>query len=286
MSKFFHFITMIVVTAVVLFSAVQYAFAQDEPVIPEYINSLLSKYKEINEKEQLEYKLDGIAIKSPHLLDAPEYYVVNLSKKLEFSEFILSSMMYFRKSPDGSSSKSFSFIMPFCTQAIELTALTMAVLDNSLTYETAHSMTHEFVKAYDGDTAFSSLKTIGDYTLNWYVTPRSEFVLSVMYKSEINVPIDKSLYHKSSYQDISSVKTHGEKIYLRGFVEKQYSEYAGPILYEVIEFTSEGKRYRAQFTYPQVLENFIVGKEYTFYGSVAYPFEHGYACLYLDYYEE
>ena len=286
MSKFFRLITIVAVTAVVLFSAVHCAFAQDEPVIPEYINSLLSKYNEINEKEHLGYKFEGVTVESPDFSDALEYYDALFIKKMTFIEEMIPSRLYFSKLLDGNSSKSFSIITSDGALAVQLTAMTMAVLDNSLTYDKAYSMTMEFVNAYDDSTAYSDSKTLGDYTFIWYLSPKIEFVLSVMYKSEINVPIDKSLYHKSSYQDISSVKTHGEKIYLRGFVEKQYSEYSGPILYEVIEFTSEGKSYRAQFTYPQVLENFIVGKEYTFYGSVAYPFEYGYACLYLDYYEE
>jgi hypothetical protein len=274
-----------VATAAILLSTIDCALAPDETV-PEYINSLLSKYNEINEKEYLDYKFEGITVESPVFSGELEYYAALYTKEMFFIEETIPNRFYFSKLPDGSSSKSFSIITSDGSYTVELTAMTMAVLDNSLTYDKAISIAVEYVNTYDSSSACSDYKKIGDYTLIWYLTHENDYVLNVMYKSEINVPVNKSLYHKSQYLDFVDIKEPREKIYLRGQVEKQYPEYSGPILYEVIEFTADGNRYRAQFTYPQVLEKFVVGKEYTFYGSVMYPVEYGYACLLLDYFEE
>ncbi len=280
MKKLFRSYMMIVVAVTILLSAIHCAFAQDEPVIPEYINNLFSKYKEINEKEKLGYEILDVTVDKPLFTDIVDVYTIYVFTEMDFGE------IQFRKSPEGNSYKSFFIDILFPSGYIDLTALTMAVLDNGLTYKRARSTAREFILAYDGSTVYSDLKTFGDYTLVFYITPNHEFMLNIMNKSEINAPVDKSQYHEASYQDILSAKEPGEKICVRGRVEKQYTEYADPYFFEIVIFSSEGKRYRTQFSYPQFLKKFAVGNDYTFYGSVTQPMEDGYACINLGYFEE
>lgn len=109
MIKLFRSITMILIVVVLLFSTLNCALAPDEPV-PEYINSLLLKYNEINEKEYLDYRFEGVTVESPDFSGTLEYCVALFTQKMAFMEEMIPSRLYFSKLLDGNSSKSFSII--------------------------------------------------------------------------------------------------------------------------------------------------------------------------------
>lgn len=270
---------MAVVASLLFFAG--HAFAQSEPLIPDHINDILLKYKEIQKAEKLQYYFGNVSVSEFRLIENIEYYSIDFSGLMNYGE------IQFKEYPDGNGSKSFYIVNTGNSLYFmeNFTALTMCVIDSGLSFKNAHETAVDFLSSYDGSTVYSEVKKIGDYTLLLYFGSDHTFVLAVMYNNEINVPVDKSLFRNASYQEMISADMSGEKVFVIGHVEKQYTVYYDSMPIECVEFSSSGKKFRAYFVYASFFEMFTIDKDYTFYGYVLTP-EDGYACLSLHYYED
>ena len=248
-----------------LFAAVfsfNFAFAEEEFVIPDHIKETISRYKKIIDDNHLKIYYNGVfwtpASLSELKGDFGSYY-------FDFHNLSYHSIpVWYRLNTYGQSKKSMRVTLDkemTNDLLVEFITLSIAVIDPSTDFSEAKPIARNFFYSFTGK-GHSNALPVGDCMLTLSNELYGDIIsLYVTYNSEINVITDKSQYKQLPTNEAQSKLHDGEKVYVTGTVEQQCKMLADTSdQVEYVIFSSGGHRYSAYFSYPYLPVQFEAGQ--------------------------